>query len=95
MALAGESCEMAPGLEILKILPVALYITDAEGTITFFNDAAEKMWGQAPAPGSKWCGALRLYRSDGSPPDARPIFASMLRGAVAPSTDAGAFGPVK
>lgn len=58
---------MAPNLEMLKILPVALYVTDVEGTITFFNGAAVEMWGMAPAPGSKWCGSWKLYHTDGRP----------------------------
>ena len=31
---------MTPGLELLAALPVAVYTTDAEGRITFFNQAA-------------------------------------------------------
>lgn len=37
---------------LLQFLPVAVCITDAEGQITFFNEAAERLWGQKPAPGA-------------------------------------------
>ncbi len=58
---------MLPNYDLLKVLPVALYVTDAEGTITFYNEAAAEMWGQRPEPGMKWCGSWKLYRTDGSP----------------------------
>ena len=53
---------------MLAALPIAVYTTDAEGVITFYNQAAVNIWGRAPLLGKeKWCGALRLYRPDGSP----------------------------
>ena len=54
--------------EVLQALPMAVYTTDAEGRITFFNEAAAAFWGRRPALGeSLWCGSWRLFRSDGSP----------------------------
>jgi PAS domain S-box-containing protein len=56
------------GTELLELLPVAVYMTDAEGRITFFNDAAAELWGQRPQLGSaQWCGSWRLYWPDGRP----------------------------
>jgi PAS domain S-box-containing protein len=51
----------------LDALGVALYTTDADGRITFFNAAAVDFWGRRPALGEAWCGSLRLLWLDGSP----------------------------
>jgi len=56
-----------PYRELLQALGVAVYTTDADGRITFFNDAAAELWGRRPALGEEWCGSWRLYWSDGSP----------------------------
>jgi PAS domain S-box-containing protein len=59
---------MTPGHELLEALPVAVYTTDAEGRITFFNQAAADLWGHRPELGSdQWCGSWRLYWPDGRP----------------------------
>jgi PAS domain S-box-containing protein len=55
------------GNEILRALPVAVYRTDAEGRITYFNDAAAELWGLAPELGSYWCGSWKIYHPDGQP----------------------------
>lgn len=53
---------------ILEALPLALYTTDAEGRITFYNEAAAELWGVRPSLGSsEWCGSWRLYWPDGRP----------------------------
>ncbi|MGF6233805.1 PAS domain S-box-containing protein [Inquilinus ginsengisoli] len=53
---------------LLRSLPVAVYMTDAEGWITFFNDAAARLWGTEPEIGkARYNGALRLFRPDGTP----------------------------
>src|SRR3990170_8717644 len=52
--------------EILEALPEAIYVTDAEGRITFYNEAAERLWGVRPELGrSEFCGSWKLYRPDG------------------------------
>jgi PAS domain S-box-containing protein len=54
--------------QIFESLPTALYTTDADGRITFFNEAAVQLWGRRPAIGEEWwCGSWRLYWPDGSP----------------------------
>jgi PAS domain S-box-containing protein len=59
---------MTSGSELLEALPVAVYTTDAEGRITFFNQAAADLWGHRPELGSdQWCGSWRLYWPDGRP----------------------------
>jgi PAS domain S-box-containing protein len=59
---------MITGTELLEALPVAIYTTDAEGRITFYNRAAAELWGHHPKVGtSQWCGSWRLYWPDGRP----------------------------
>ncbi len=54
--------------KLLQGLPAAIYTTDAEGRITFYNDAAATLWGCRPKLHSdRWCGSWRLYWPDGSP----------------------------
>lgn len=57
---------MAPN--VLQALQAAVYVTDAQGRITFYNDAAAALWGCRPELGkSEWCGSWRLYWPDGRP----------------------------
>jgi PAS domain S-box-containing protein len=51
----------------LDALGVAIYTTDAEGRITFYNVAAAEFWGREPELGELWCGSLRLLWPDESP----------------------------
>jgi PAS domain S-box-containing protein len=51
----------------LDALGVAVYTTDADGRITFFNAAAAEFWGRRPALGEAWCGSLRLLGPDETP----------------------------
>ncbi len=54
--------------QLLHALPAAVYTTDADGRITFYNEAAAKLWGCRPELGkSEFCGSWKLYRSDGQP----------------------------
>jgi PAS domain S-box-containing protein len=54
--------------EVLRALPVAIYITDAEGRLTFHNAAAVEFWGMRPEIGrTEWCGSWRLFWPDGRP----------------------------
>ena len=58
---------MIASMDLLEALPVALYTTDAEGCITFYNQAAAELWGHRPPLGSLWCGSWRIYTPDGRP----------------------------
>jgi len=59
---------MISGTDLLEALPVAIYTTDADGRITFYNRAAAELWGHHPELGSsQWCGSWRLYWPDGRP----------------------------
>jgi PAS domain S-box-containing protein len=51
---------------ILDNLPAAIYVTDAHGRITYFNEAAADLWGHRPELGrSEWCGSWKLFWPDG------------------------------
>jgi PAS domain S-box-containing protein len=54
--------------ELLAAIPAAIYMTDAQGKITYFNQAAEEMAGRTPTIGSdEWCVTWKLHRPDGTP----------------------------
>jgi len=54
--------------DLLESLPAAVYTTDAEGRITFFNQAAADMAGRVPRLGEDlWCVTWKLYKPDGTP----------------------------
>jgi len=53
--------------QLLQALPVAVYTTDIDGTITFFNDAAVTLAGRRPSVNDKWCVSWKLLRLDGTP----------------------------
>jgi PAS domain S-box-containing protein len=53
--------------EVLQALPVAVYTTDAEGYITYYNEAAAALAGRTPELGERWCVTWRLRHADGTP----------------------------
>ena len=54
--------------EVLEAMPVAIYTTDADGKITFYNQAAVELGGRTPEIGTdEWCVTWRLYWPDGTP----------------------------
>lgn len=62
--------------ELLSALPAAVFTTDAEGRLTYYNEAAAEMWGDRPHAGiSIWSGSWKLYWSDGTPmkPEDSPV----------------------
>lgn len=53
---------------LLDALPVAIYVTDAVGRITYYNQAAAELAGRRPELGTdEWCVSWRLYTPDGRP----------------------------
>ena len=53
---------------LVEALGVAVYMTDAAGRITDYNEAAVELWGRRPELGKdEWCGSWRLYWPDGTP----------------------------
>jgi PAS domain S-box-containing protein len=66
--------------ELLEALPAAIYATDAEGRITFYNQAAVELSGNRPQLGSdQWCVTWRLFWPDGKflPHDQCPMAVSL------------------
>ncbi|HET7718064.1 MAG TPA: PAS domain S-box protein, partial [Bauldia sp.] len=54
--------------QLLEALPAAVYTTDAEGRITYYNRAAVELSGREPELGSdKWCVTWKIYTPDGQP----------------------------
>jgi len=54
--------------ELIAVMPAAIYTTDAEGKITYFNQAAAELAGRTPTLGSdEWCVTWKLYHPDGTP----------------------------
>jgi PAS domain S-box-containing protein len=54
--------------DLLDALPAAIYMTDAAGRITSYNQAAVEFSGRMPEIGSdQWCVSWRLYWPDGRP----------------------------
>lgn len=54
--------------DLLEALPVAVYTTDPQGRLTFYNQAAADLWGHEPELNSeraRWCGSWKLYHADG------------------------------
>jgi PAS domain S-box-containing protein len=54
--------------EMIDVLPVAIYTTDAAGRLTHFNEAAVRLSGRVPELGSdRWCVSWKLFHPDGRP----------------------------
>jgi PAS domain S-box-containing protein len=69
----------------LDALPEAVYLCAPDGRVVRFNQKAVELWGRAPNSGDpeeRFCGSLRLYRTDGSllPHDQCPVAAALQTG---------------
>jgi PAS domain S-box-containing protein len=54
--------------DLIEAIPAAIYTTDAQGRVTYFNQAAAELAGRTPTVGSdEWCVTWKLYRPDGTP----------------------------
>lgn len=54
--------------DLLAAIPAAIYTTDAEGKITYFNQAAVDLAGRTPTIGvDQWCVSWKLFWPDGTP----------------------------
>lgn len=54
--------------ELLDALPMAVYTTDADGVITYFNETGAAFAGRQPVVGvDRWCVTWKLYDMDGAP----------------------------
>ncbi|MGB8631874.1 MAG: PAS domain-containing protein, partial [Xanthobacteraceae bacterium] len=55
---------------LFDLLPVAIYVCDAEGLIIHYNNHAAKLWGRSPKlndPTDRFCGSYRMFHLDGGP----------------------------
>ncbi|MBA2373419.1 MAG: PAS domain S-box protein [Chloroflexi bacterium] len=66
-SIPSAEAAVEPYRTFLEALAVAVYTTDADGRITFFNQAAVDLWGRRPELGEEWCGSFRLFHHDGRP----------------------------
>lgn len=69
--------------DLLDAFPAAVYTTDSEGYITFFNQAAEALAGRTLKLGEdRWCVSWKMYAADGSPlpPEACPMALTLREG---------------
>jgi PAS domain S-box-containing protein len=69
--------------DLLNLLPVAVYTTDAAGRITFYNETAAALWGRRPTLNvDTCCGSARMYWPDGTPlpPDQCPMTVVLKEG---------------
>lgn len=70
-------------LVALDICPAALYVTDTDGFITYFNPACIDFAGRRPALGrDRWCVTWKLYTDDGNflPHDRCPMAVAIQTG---------------
>src|SRR5688572_17974911 len=53
---------------MIDALAVAIYVTDAEGRLTYFNEAAATLSGHVPQLGvDQWCVMSKIFLPDGTP----------------------------
>jgi PAS domain S-box-containing protein len=65
-ALVAVSAGQQALREALDQLPAAIYVTDADGVITYFNPACIDFTGRRPEVGrDRWCVTWRLYTNAG------------------------------
>ncbi len=68
---------------LVKELPAAVYTCNAQGYITYYNQAAAKLWGRKPEIGKElWCGSVKMYKPDGTflPNDLCPMAITLKEG---------------
>jgi PAS domain S-box-containing protein len=81
--------------ELLAAIPAAIYTTDAQGKITYFNEAAVEFSGRTPVLGSdEWCVTWKLFMPDGGGAEGRARCAWRRSGRGAAGRDAGSLHSV-
>ncbi|HXR77019.1 MAG TPA: PAS domain S-box protein [Bryobacteraceae bacterium] len=84
---AGANLPQIVFAEIMETLPAAMYMTDAQGRLTYFNRAAAKLSGRTPEIGTdRWCVTWKLFLPDGTPlPHDQCPMAVALKGGDVPT----------
>ena len=75
---------------LVKELPAAVHSCDVQGRITFYNDAAIKIWGREPRPGKDlWSGSFKMFKADGTPLpiESSPIAMAVKKGHAIPGEE--------
>ncbi|HEV8510554.1 MAG TPA: PAS domain S-box protein [Gemmatimonadales bacterium] len=91
---AGESDHTLR--QMLDAVPAAVYTTDADGRLTYFNRAAVEFSGRVPEIGTdQWCVSWKLYYPDGTPMrhDECPMAVALKEGRPVRGTEAIAERP--
>ena len=82
--------------ELLSAIPAAIYTTDAQGKITYFNEAAAEFAGRRPELGDdQWCVTWKLFKPDGTflPHDQCPMAIALKEGRAIRGVEAVAERP--
>jgi len=77
--------------QMIDVLPVAIYTTDAWGRLTHFNPACVELSGRQPELGTdQWCISWKLYHPDGTPMahDECPMAIALKEGRAAHGAEA-------
>lgn len=54
--------------QLIEALPAAIYTTDPQGKVTYYNDVAAEFAGRRPVIGeTDWCVTWKLFHPDGTP----------------------------
>jgi PAS fold len=77
--------------DLIDLLPLAIYVTDPDGVIDYFNPACSTLAGRTPTAGrDRWCVTWKLYTNGGEflPHDQCPMAVSIqtklpIRGSTA------------
>ncbi len=82
--------------DLLSAVPAAIYTTDAEGKVTYYNEAAAELAGRKPTLGSdEWCVTWKMFRPDGTPLpyDQSPMAVALKEGRLIRNAEAIAERP--
>src|SRR3954469_2994864 len=63
-SIIGSSNALEVPPDLIEKLPIAIYASDVQGCILWYNARAAQLWGRTPLIGSdseKYCGSHRLY----------------------------------
>ncbi|MCJ2049073.1 histidine kinase [Methylobacterium sp. J-070] len=72
-----------PPADVFQTFRSPVYTTDAEGWLTYYNEAAADLWGYHPELGkTRWCGCWRIFTLEGVvlPFDQSPIALTLKEG---------------